>query len=168
MVKVNGETDLLKRPEACVVVANHQSSIDLLGMFVIWGRSIFNVHVTNQNYVRIWADWKEWQLLLSSPSCTTALLASLLFSVAPSSWTGPPAALINVMNDQCLSRSNPQQAALKLNSASETLKEENTKLWIFPEGTRYTVQWEEFEYGSFCKIVGLHFNFHCWGMGTKV
>ena len=56
MVKVNGETDLLKRPEACVVVANHQSSIDLLGMFVIWGRSIFNVHVTNQNYVRFWAD----------------------------------------------------------------------------------------------------------------
>jgi len=36
--KVRGETDLLKRPEACVVVANHQSSIDLLGMFVIWGK----------------------------------------------------------------------------------------------------------------------------------
>ena len=39
MLKVRGETDLLKRPEACVVVANHQSSIDVLGMFVIWGRS---------------------------------------------------------------------------------------------------------------------------------
>ena len=36
--QVRGETDLLKRPEACVVVANHQSSIDLLGMFVIWGK----------------------------------------------------------------------------------------------------------------------------------
>jgi lysophosphatidate acyltransferase len=36
--EVRGETDLLKRPEACVVVANHQSSIDVLGMFVIWGR----------------------------------------------------------------------------------------------------------------------------------
>ena len=42
MLKVRGETDLLKRPEACVVVANHQSSIDVLGMFVIWGRLIFN------------------------------------------------------------------------------------------------------------------------------
>lgn len=38
---------------------------------------------------------------------------------------------------QCFSfRSNPQQAALKLNSVSENLKEEKTKLWIFPEGTR--------------------------------
>ena len=45
MIKVRGETDLLKRPEACVVVANHQSSIDLLGMFVIWGRWIFDVSV---------------------------------------------------------------------------------------------------------------------------
>ena len=38
IIQVRGETDLLQRPEACVVVANHQSSIDLLGMFVIWGK----------------------------------------------------------------------------------------------------------------------------------
>ena len=76
--------------------------------------------------------------MLNSPSCTTAPLASLLSSVAPSSWTGLPAPLTNVMNDPCPSRSNPQQAAQKLNSASETLKKENTKLWIFPEGTRFS------------------------------
>ena len=137
MIKVRGETDLLKRPEACVVVANHQSSIDLLGMFVIWGRLIFNECVLSViTKVFYWSDWKELQPLLSSPSCTTAPLASLLSSVAPSLWTGPPSPWLT--NDQCPSRSNPQQAALKLNSASATLKEENTKLWIFPEGTRYS------------------------------
>lgn len=36
--EVEGEVDLLQRGEACVIVANHQSSIDLLGMFLIWGR----------------------------------------------------------------------------------------------------------------------------------
>jgi lysophosphatidate acyltransferase len=35
---VRGETQLLAREGACVIVANHQSSIDLLGMFVIWGQ----------------------------------------------------------------------------------------------------------------------------------
>ena len=30
--------ELLQREESCVIVANHQSSIDLLGMFVIWSQ----------------------------------------------------------------------------------------------------------------------------------
>ena len=52
-----------------------------------------------------------------------------------------------------LFRSNPQQAALKLNSVSENLKEEKTKLWIFPEGTRY---WGKiFEESNFFEIVKL-------------
>ena len=54
---------------------------------------------------------------------------------------------------QYLFRSNPQQAALKLNSVSENLKEEKTKLWIFPEGTRY---WGKiFEESNFFEIVKL-------------
>ena len=57
MLKVRGETDLLKRPEACVVVANHQSSIDVLGMFVIWGRLIFNECVLSViTKVFYWSD----------------------------------------------------------------------------------------------------------------
>lgn len=36
--QVEGEVELLQREESCVIVANHQSSIDLLGMFVIWSR----------------------------------------------------------------------------------------------------------------------------------
>jgi len=35
---VEGEVHLLDRDEACVIVANHQSSIDLLGMFHIWSK----------------------------------------------------------------------------------------------------------------------------------
>ena len=35
---VEGEVDLLNREDACVIVANHQSSIDLLGMFHIWSK----------------------------------------------------------------------------------------------------------------------------------
>jgi len=35
---VEGEVELLDREEACVIVANHQSSIDLLGMFHLWGK----------------------------------------------------------------------------------------------------------------------------------
>lgn len=35
---VEGEVHLLDREEACVIVANHQSSIDLLGMFHIWSK----------------------------------------------------------------------------------------------------------------------------------
>jgi len=36
--KVEGEVHLLDREEACVIIANHQSSIDLLGMFHIWSK----------------------------------------------------------------------------------------------------------------------------------
>jgi len=36
--EVGGEVDLLNREEACVIVANHQSSVDLLGMFHIWSK----------------------------------------------------------------------------------------------------------------------------------
>jgi len=36
--EVQGEMSLLQNREACVIVANHQSSIDILGMFVIWGQ----------------------------------------------------------------------------------------------------------------------------------
>jgi len=53
---------------------------------------------------------------------------------------------------KCSSRSNPQQAARKLNSASKTLKEEKTKLWIFPEGTRNgdkSVEMLPFKKGAF-------------------
>jgi len=35
---VEGEVELLDREDACVIVANHQSSIDLLGMFHIWSK----------------------------------------------------------------------------------------------------------------------------------
>jgi len=35
---VEGEVELLDREDACVIVANHQSSIDLLGMFHLWGK----------------------------------------------------------------------------------------------------------------------------------
>ena len=33
---ISGNVDLLKRKEAFVIVCNHQSSVDLLGMFHIW------------------------------------------------------------------------------------------------------------------------------------
>eukprot|EP00092_Neocalanus_flemingeri_P102864 GFUD01131582.1.p1 GENE.GFUD01131582.1~~GFUD01131582.1.p1 ORF type:complete len:167 (-),score=44.04 GFUD01131582.1:31-531(-) len=36
--EVEGEVHLLDREEACVILANHQSSIDLLGMFHIWSK----------------------------------------------------------------------------------------------------------------------------------
>lgn len=36
--EVQGEVHLLNRPEACVIVANHQSSVDVLAMFHIWSR----------------------------------------------------------------------------------------------------------------------------------
>jgi len=116
--KVRGETDLLKRPEACVVVANHQSSIDLLGMFVIWGK-----------LERVAALAKQ-SLMYYGSFGITAFLCGTVF----------------------VDRSNPQQAARKLNSASKTLKEEKTKLWIFPEGTRNgdkSVEMLPFKKGAF-------------------
>jgi len=115
---VRGETDLLKRPEACVVVANHQSSIDLLGMFVIWGK-----------LERVAALAKQ-SLVYYGSFGITAFLCGTVF----------------------VDRSNPQQAARKLNSASKTLKEEKTKLWIFPEGTRNgdkSVEMLPFKKGAF-------------------
>ena len=36
--QVSGQVDLLEKEEACVIVANHQSSIDVLAMFLLWGR----------------------------------------------------------------------------------------------------------------------------------
>jgi len=99
---VEGEVGLLARDEAAVIVANHQSSIDLLGMFVIWGQ------------LRRVAALAKQSLLYTGTFGITAALCGTVF----------------------VDRADKEGAAAKLNSASLTLKEERTKLWIFPEGTR--------------------------------
>ena len=100
--RVEGEVGLLARDEAAVIVANHQSSVDLLGMFVIWGQ------------LRRVAALAKQSLLYTGTFGVTAALCGTVF----------------------VDRADKQSAAATLNSASLTLKEERTKLWIFPEGTR--------------------------------
>ncbi|CAL4093408.1 unnamed protein product, partial [Meganyctiphanes norvegica] len=85
-----------------IVIANHQSSIDFLGMVHIW--PMLN---------KISAIAKK-ELFYAMPFGFTAWLCGTRF----------------------IDRRNPDKAKESMNIALEYIKENNIKLWIFPEGTR--------------------------------
>ena len=55
---------------------------------LVWWLQIISLPLTCLGCSWYGANWKELQPWPSSPSCTTAPLASLLSSVGPSLWTG--------------------------------------------------------------------------------
>jgi len=99
---ISGNVDLLNRDEAFVIVCNHQSSVDLLGMFHIW------------DVVGRMAVIAKQSLSYYGTFGVTAYLCGTIF----------------------IDRTKIEQATAKINSVGQTLRSNNTKLWVFPEGTR--------------------------------
>ena len=115
---ISGNVDLLNRKEAFVIVCNHQSSVDLLGMFHIW------------DIVGRMAVIAKQSLSYYGTFGVTAYLCGTIF----------------------IDRTKIEQATAKINSVGQTLRANNVKLWVFPEGTRNrdkTVPLLPFKKGAF-------------------
>merc|ERR550539_1046466 len=100
--KLRGHVELLRLRAPCVIVANHQSSVDLLGMFHIWDRVGRMAVIAKQS------------LSYYGTFGVTAYLCGTIF----------------------IDRTKIEQATAKINSVGQTLRSNNVKLWVFPEGTR--------------------------------
>ncbi|XP_014214375.1 1-acyl-sn-glycerol-3-phosphate acyltransferase alpha [Copidosoma floridanum] len=106
----------LEKERACVIVANHQSSLDILGMFDLWPVMDKCTVVAKRELFYAW------------PFGLAAWLCGLIF----------------------IDRMNSEKARSVINTAVEHLKDNKTKLWIFPEGTRRnTGQIHSFKKGAF-------------------
>jgi len=92
----------LAEERGCVVVANHQSILDILGMFNIWRVMDKCAPVAKKELFYIW------------PFGLAAWLAGIVY----------------------IDRLNSKKAHEQLTHASELMKTQKTKLWMFPEGTR--------------------------------
>ncbi|XP_074113973.1 1-acyl-sn-glycerol-3-phosphate acyltransferase alpha-like [Cotesia typhae] len=93
----------LRNKKACIIVANHQSALDILGLHQIWP-------------------------LISKG---TVVAKKELFYL-----TGPIGIVFWLCGVICVNRRNADKARSDLNAVARRLKEDDTKLVIFPEGTR--------------------------------
>lgn len=106
--------ELLEDKPSCIIISNHQTSLDILGMFQFW------------------------------PDKMTVVAKKMLMYVGPfglASW------LCKLM---FIDRSQGQRSRQLMYEAMKDLIAEETKLWIFPEGTRRNKnQIHEFKKGAF-------------------
>ncbi|CAH0559019.1 unnamed protein product [Brassicogethes aeneus] len=106
----------LKKDQSCVIVANHQSSLDILGMFELWPHMNKCTVIAKKELFYMW------------PFGLAAWLCGLIF----------------------IPRVQKDKAKLVMNKAAEKIKEDKTKLWVFPEGTRRnTGEVHPFKKGAF-------------------
>ncbi|XP_067216144.1 1-acyl-sn-glycerol-3-phosphate acyltransferase alpha isoform X2 [Linepithema humile] len=106
----------LERDRACIIVANHQSSLDILGMFELWPVMDKCTVVAKKEIFYAW------------PVGLAAWLCGLIF----------------------IDRMNSQSARSVINDATQEIKTNKIKLWIFPEGTRHnTGEIHPFKKGAF-------------------
>ncbi|XP_019877825.1 1-acyl-sn-glycerol-3-phosphate acyltransferase alpha [Aethina tumida] len=106
----------LEKDQSCVIVANHQSSLDILGMFELWPHMNKCTVIAKRELFYMW------------PFGLAAWLCGLIF----------------------IPRVQKDKAKSVMNEAAEGIKQTNTKLWIFPEGTRRnTGEIHPFKKGAF-------------------
>ncbi|XP_026288277.1 1-acyl-sn-glycerol-3-phosphate acyltransferase alpha isoform X1 [Frankliniella occidentalis] len=106
----------LAEQRACVIVANHQSSLDILGMFEYW------------NVMKKCTVVAKKELFYAWPFGLAAWLCGLIF----------------------IDRLNSGRAKDSINKAATQIKQDQVKLWIFPEGTRKnTGEIHPFKKGAF-------------------
>ncbi|KAL4706826.1 hypothetical protein ACJJTC_010060 [Scirpophaga incertulas] len=113
--------EFLCEDKGAVIVSNHQSSLDILGLFNIW-------HVVYKMTVIA-----KRELLYVFPFGLSAYLAGVVF----------------------INRNNAKNAYKSLKIASDVMVKHNTKIWMFPEGTRnkdYTMMLP-FKKGAFAMAV---------------
>ncbi|CAG9773129.1 unnamed protein product [Ceutorhynchus assimilis] len=110
----NGER--LVPQKSCIIVSNHQSTLDILGIFQIWPTMGKCSVIAKKAVFWVW------------PFGLAAWLAGLTF----------------------INKNKANEAKARINEAVEKVARENTKLWIFPEGTRRnTGEIHPFKKGAF-------------------
>ncbi|CAO1385279.1 unnamed protein product [Diamesa serratosioi] len=106
-------TEHLGTDKSCVIVANHQSSLDVLDIWPVMNKTTVVA---------------KRELMFVGPFGIAAYLSGLVF----------------------IDRLNAEKSRNTLNEAMAQLKENKTKLWVFPEGTRRnTNEIHPFKKGAF-------------------
>jgi lysophosphatidate acyltransferase len=121
----------LEKDQACIIVCNHQSSIDILGTC---RRSRGPCSAVVSGMFDIWPVMDKCtvvakkELFYAWPFGIAAWLCGLIF----------------------IPRMNSDRARALMNQAAENIKKDKIKLWVFPEGTRRnTGQIHPFKKGAF-------------------
>jgi lysophosphatidate acyltransferase len=121
----------LEKDQACIIVCNHQSSIDILGTC---RRSRGPCSAIVSGMFDIWPVMDKCtvvakkELFYAWPFGIAAWLCGLIF----------------------IPRMNSDRARALMNQAAENIKKDKIKLWVFPEGTRRnTGQIHPFKKGAF-------------------
>lgn len=108
--------ELLQEPASCIIISNHQHSMDVLGMFQFW-------HLPDKMTVVA-----KKMLLYTGPFGLASWLCRLMF----------------------IDRTRGDRSRQLMHDAMADLMKNETKLWIFPEGTRHNNnQMHEFKKGAF-------------------
>lgn len=94
--------NILEQDRTYIIVSNHQSLLDFLGMYQIWPIMNKCTAIAKREIFYLW------------PCGLAAWLGRLIF----------------------IDRMNSDSARIVLNNATDYIKKNNIKLWIYPEGTR--------------------------------
>lgn len=125
----------LEKDQACIIVANHQSSLDILGLFCL--------HPYKRTYSKnplLAGMFDIWPVM---NKCTVVAKRELFYA-----WPfGLAAWLCGLI---FIDRMQSDKARNSLCDATELIKQKKIKLWIFPEGTRRnTGEIHSFKKGAF-------------------
>lgn len=130
----------LEKDRACIIVANHQSSLDVLGnlytFISIYLLIIFKLIL----YTCIAGMFNIWHVM---NKCTVVAKRELFYA-----WPfGLAAWLAGLI---FIDRVRGEKARDTLNAVNRRIKEQRIKLWVFPEGTRRnTGELHPFKKGAF-------------------
>lgn len=128
----------LEKDRACIIVANHQSSLDILGMFDLWPVMDKCTVIAKKEIFYAW------------PVGLGAWLCGLIFIDRMNS--AKARAVLNSATKEIRDKKVKSRAwiALIINQLSATFVALQIKLWIFPEGTRHnTGEIHPFKKGAF-------------------